>query len=158
MSFASQKSRRSFWKFARRQRAVVHAVAGDARLEVRRVRHRVHGAERAVAVTADADAIAIEVAGLLHRLDREIEILAELVDVVIVHAAGRSNDRNVDRLNHDVPLRHPDLRAARRDVREPIDVRRPTTLIVLGLRRELRRIEPDDARKLACLRGSPSAA
>src|SRR3569833_726324 len=131
----------------RGQRAVVHAVAGDARLEVRRVRHRVHRAERAVAVTTDTEAVAIEVAGLVDGVDRKIEILAQLILVVIVHAARRSDDRDVDRLDHDVALRDPDLRAARGDVGERVDVRRATTLIVLLLRRELRRVEPDDARE-----------
>ena len=43
----------------RRERAVVHAVARDPRLEERRVHHRVHRRERAVAVAADGQPRAV---------------------------------------------------------------------------------------------------
>src|SRR5947207_2325523 len=76
---------------------------------------------------------------------------AQLIDVVVVHSPCRSDDRNVDRLNHHVPLRDPDFGAAGSNVGELIDVRRAAALVVLRLRRELCWVEPDDARETRAL-------
>src|SRR5262245_42022420 len=135
----------------RRERPVVHAVARDTRLEVGHERQRVHRAERAVAVAADAHLVAIDVAGVHHGIDDEVEMFAQVARVVVVHLARVAHDRQIG-FDERVALRHPDLHRRRwprrRNLRKAVDVRAVLRLIVLRLRRVLARIEPNDARKL----------
>src|SRR5262249_18901252 len=134
----------------RRQRAIVHAVARDARFEIRHERERVDRAERAVAVAADAHAVAVDVTLVDHRIDDHVQVLAQVARVVVVHLARVADDRTV-RLDDRVTAGHPHLRrrcrARRRHLVELVDVRRVPRAVVLRLRRVLARIEPDDAGK-----------
>ena len=74
--------RRSLWKPNGVSDAVVGAALREAGAEQPRVRQQVRGHERAVAVAADADAIAIGDAHLDHLVDRRLRARHQLLDVV----------------------------------------------------------------------------
>src|SRR5690606_18549127 len=62
----------------RRQRAVEVPVARDPGLEERRVYHRVHGAERSVAMAAEAEALAVDDALPVELVDDGAQVVPQV--------------------------------------------------------------------------------
>ena len=75
--------------------AVVGAVAGDTGFEEGSVGEGVTGAEGAVAVSADGESIAVDVLFFVEVVDDGPEAVAQILDIVVVHLAGRSEDGDV---------------------------------------------------------------
>ncbi len=78
----------------RRERAVISAAAGDAGTEQIGVRQQIRRHERAVAVTADADAVAVGDAHFDGLVDRGLGCVDDLFDERVVLRFGRPNDRH----------------------------------------------------------------
>ena len=130
----------------RRQRAVVGAVAGDPRLEERRVDHGVDGRERAVAVAADRQPRAIDERAPVELVDDRREVVAQVVHVVVVHLPGRSDDRRIG-LDDGVAEADEELHRPHPERLERVLVERAIGPVVGVLILELARIEPEDRRQ-----------
>ena len=130
----------------RRERPVAVAVACDARLEERCVHHCVEGTEGAIAVAADSHALAVDDPFFVQEVDHRRKVVAQVVDVVVVHAAGLADDGRI-RLDDGVALQAQDLHGPHADVGEPVlVVRLSHSLVVVVLVRVLPRVEPDHPR------------
>ena len=105
MSGASQNVRALGLEPERRERAVVGAAARNAGAEQIRVREQVRGHERAVAVAADADALAVGHAQLDRLVDRRLGARHELLDVRVVGGFPGADDRHRRSVEHRVALR-----------------------------------------------------
>ena len=110
---------------------------------------RVHGAERAVAVAADAQPRPVDVAQAIELVDDGRKIVAEVVDVIVVHSALRTDDRHVG-LNDGISLRDEKFLIAWRRRVELVPILRPLRPVISSLIGVLERIEPEE-------RGQPCA-
>ena len=141
--------RRSLWKPNGVSERLYAPLSAKAGAEQPRVRQQVRGHERAVAVAADADAIAIGDAHLDDLVDRRLRAGHELLDVRVVRRLARTDDRHRRVVEDRVAGQQQEQVRVAADDREA--VRRSGDLAGgIGVA-ELARIGPHDHRKALAL-------
>ena len=136
-------------KTERRQRAVVRAALREPGAEEPRMREQIRRHERAVTMTADADAIAIADAHLHHLVDRRFGAGDELLDIMIVGSLARADDRHRRIVEDRVSGQQQEHVRVAADDREL--VRRARDLTRRVCIAELAWIRPEDDRQLLTL-------
>ena len=97
-------------------------------------------------MAADSHALAVDDPFFVQEVDHRRKVVAQVVDVVVIHAAGLADDGRI-RLDDGVALQAQDLHGPHADVGEPVlVVRLSHSLVVVVLVRVLPWVEPDHPR------------
>ena len=99
-----------------------------------------------VAVTADREARAVDVAVAVELVDHRDEIVLQVGDVVVVHPPRLADDRRIE-VGDGVALRHQILDGAGTGAGERLDVLRAECAVVARLVGVLVRVEPEHGRE-----------